>query len=385
MRAPKRQLLTDSVALFARYLQHEYLTNGLVNLKDQHIFYDRWAVTLQVENKRGDRLNQNLVEQYFERVFYICPVDSKVILLFLEGQLSFYSFYDAMISYLLEVEQSTYMLDTQVTDAETRLEVLTSSTQPTSNVMIVQGRERTDCMLQHREMTLTDLENRQFIYPYNLTAKDVMNLIAYEEPKVTLIHTLTRQAPDSIISIYDYYMWIKKECTRRGILIQKVGQRLSVYDNTHLNFDLPASLECLVEIDKRNRGKGFEHLTYEEHQRFQGRINDLYMIGLETQTRKQGLPFLHSSTFAVSLFDCGFGQTLLQTENNDAKLLKETTIEDLKCHIKKVLVQQQGVTSITFKSERYEPSRLLRNIRPKRFLLEVEAHLDETILNKISY
>lgn len=395
MKDRKRNLLTDSIALFARYLQHEYLANGWLNLEGLHIIYDRQVVDLLLEENPRLALNASPLAKLTDRYMYILPTESKVIRDFLDGYTPFNVFYDAWITYLLEVEAANNVINAKPKPAEERLASLTGSKHTAENVMIVRGKEMRDRQTAQRQVTLAELQARQFIYPYNLTARDIMNLLAFEQPRAGLITRLIAQAPDNIISIYDYYMWIKKELVRRGILVQRVGSRLSIYDNTHLNYDIPQDLLPLVNLDTQNRGQGFEHLTFEEGEIVQDCINDLYMWGLEENKTgsssviapdgiKEHIPTVLTSTFAVSLFDLGFGITYKRTRNPEQKQLKQTTIADLKHHIQKVLVQQQGCTNIWFTNDQKEEGVFLSKVKLKGFLFEVVATLDENTVEAIN-
>lgn len=399
----KRNLLTDSVSDFARYLQTEYLTNGDTFLAGRQVMYDRITTKIFLDDNPKLTLNQSMIDKYVERYYHLTSMNSKVMQDFLTGYTPFNIFYSAMINFILnlEAEQKTINMEDRPTiDREEQLALLTGSVVNEDNLMIFDGKVMRDRATSQRTVSIVDLQDRHFLYPFDLNAKDVMNLLAFEVPRAGLITKLTAQAPDDIISIYDYYEWIKKELIRRGILIQKVGPRLSIYDNTWINKDVPSSLETLVDLDTTDRGIGFTNITFEEGIKLVDKIIDIYQWGLSTAKIKgkhsevvieapdgvkDYLNGVLRSRFAISLYDLGIGITYKEPNNVEQKELNGATIKDLQHLIRKILVQQEGVTSVNFEEERYEPGRDLTKVKLKKFLFYVDVELDLEVMNSIRF
>lgn len=385
-----RRLLNDSIVVFARYLQHEYLTNGLFFLGDKHIVYDRTTYDLLLEENPRLLLNNQIgqIDKLTERYLYLTPIQSKFIEDFLTGYTSFQIFYQTLINFLLEIEAQPSKINK--IDTVDYLNEISGSISTENNIMIFNGKIMRERQQSQKKVNALDLQNRQFIYPFNLSIQDILNLLAFELPREGLITTIVDQAPNDIVSIYDYYTWISKELVRRGILIQKVGDRLSIFENTWLNYDIPPSLEPLVtQIDKTNRGLGFENITFEEGLIIQNKLIDLFYWGIEdippTEAEVElSLPKIIKSEFAVALVDIGIGITMKEQKNVEKKDLKGTTIEDLKHLIQKILIQQLGVTSVVFVDEQYDSGTDISKIKQKKFLFNVEVELDEAELAKIT-
>lgn len=387
----KRSLLNERVVDIARYLQTEYLKHNMLFLKDQNLMYDRSNVEIILEEHPRQLLtHQTMLEQFNKRYVYIISCTSPTIASFLDGFIPFNDFYNALLKYILELEEYISVPDAQKADPETRLSTIVKDSMGLQAPVIYKGRQmRAQTQLEKTNYELAQ-QTRSFIYPFNLTLEAVGQIIAFERGRGTLLDTLIAQQPDDIISVYDQYAWVKKELIRRGVFVQKIDNRISLYDNTWLNLDIPKTLELTVPMDKTNRGIGFESLAFREKQIIIRKLIDWYYWGIEnngTKTASQGvkapdgviiqIPGKIRGSFVVAMSDIGIGPTAREPEQVEREDLSGATLEDLKHLIQKIFIQQLGATSVTFNDERYESSTQLIQIRLRTGLFEVNYELDE--------
>lgn len=388
----KQSLLNEKVVDIARYLQEEYLAHGMLFLSKQTIVYDRSAVDIYLEEQPRTLLTTaSKLEKFNKRYVIVISCASPTIRNFLEGNIAFNDFYTGFLSYILELERYISIDPDKRAPAEVRLAALVRPKTLESTPVVYKGKQmRTKALPMSTTGYEVGKQVRNFIYPYDLTLEAVSKLIAFERNRGTIIDTVVAQQPDDLISVYDQYTWVKKELTRRGIFIQEVEGRLSAYDNTWLNLDVPKTLERTMLLDKTNRGVGFESMAFKEKQQMIRKLTDLYYWGIENNGVKTSAKGTEApdgmiidtlgkitGSFAVSMSDIGIGPTAKEPENVEREDLSGATLEDLKHLIQKIFIQQMGATSVTFSDEKYDSGTELIQVRLRSYLFEVDYKLDE--------